>query len=231
MDTTRMILASLFAATLSAPAAAQPARAMVTPALPAMPAVPAVPAMPAFPGWRESADDRADDLYDRARDLIEQGKFDRAVADLDRLIALKSNRTDAAMYWKAYSLSKLGQRADALTELGDLIKQFGDSRWLRDARALEVEVRQASGQAVSPASQDDEELKLMALRGIMQSDPEQALPVLEKMLAGGNSPKVKDRALFVLSQSHSPRAREIIAGVAKGTPIPICSCAPSATSA
>ena len=37
-------------------------------------------------------------------------------------------------------------------------------------------MRQASGQTVSPASQDDDELKLMALRGIMQSDPEQALP-------------------------------------------------------
>ena len=239
MDTTQMILSTIFAAALAVPAAAQPAppapRVFVMPAMPAMPAMPMIPPMPAMPmmpgmpaipafpgfaGWRESADDRADDLYDRARDLIEQGKFDRAVSDLDRLIALKSNRTDAAMYWKAYSLSKLGQRADALTALGDLIKQFGDSRWIRDARALEVEVRQASGQAVSPASQDDEELKLMALRGIMQSDPEQALPVIEKMLTGANSPKVKDRALFVLSQSHSARARDIIAGVAKGNANP-----------
>ena len=239
MDTTQMILSTIFAAALAVPAAAQPAppapRVFVMPAMPAMPAMPMIPPMPAMPmmpgmpaipafpgfaGWHESADDRADDLYDRARDLIEQGKFDRAVSDLDRLIALKSNRTDAAMYWKAYSLSKLGQRADALTALGDLIKQFGDSRWIRDARALEVEVRQASGQAVSPASQDDEELKLMALRGIMQSDPEQALPVIEKMLTGANSPKVKDRALFVLSQSHSARARDIIAGVAKGNANP-----------
>ena len=219
MDTTRTLLASLFVAAVAVPAAAQPA----TPPAGRMFVMPAMPAMPAFPaiaGWRESADDRADDLYDRARDLIEQGKFDRAVSDLERLIALKSNRTDAAMYWKAYSLAKLGQRADALTALGDLIKQFGDSRWIRDARALEVEVRQASGQAVSPASQDDEELKLMALRGIMQSDPEQALPVIEKMLTGANSPKVKDRALFVLSQSHSARAREIIAGVARGNANP-----------
>src|SRR5580765_1057673 len=231
MDTTRMLLTSLFAAALAAPAAAQPAtppspRVFVMPAIPsipsiaAIPAIPAIPAFPGFAGWRESADDRADDLYDRARDLIEQGKYDRAVSDLDRLIGLKSNRTDAAMYSKAYSLSKLGQRADALTALSDLIKQYGDSRWIKDARALEVEVRQASGQAVSPASQDDEELKLMALRGIMQSDPEQALPVIEKMLTGANSPKVKDRALFVLSQSQSARAREIIAGVAKGNANP-----------
>jgi HEAT repeat protein len=232
MDTTRMFLTSLFVAALALPAAAQPHPMVAVPAMPAMPAIPAMPAMPgidawpaipAFPaivGWRESGDDRADDLYDRARDLIEEGKFDRAVADLDRLIGMKSNRTDAAIYWKAYSLSKLGQRADALTALSDLIKQYGDSRWLKDAKALEVEVRQASGQAVSPASQDDEELKLMALRGIMQSDPEQALPVIEKMLTGTNSPKVKDRALFVLSQSHSAKAREIIAGVAKGNANP-----------
>ena len=217
-----MFLSSMFSVALAVPATAQPAAPPVARmfVMPAIPAVPAIPPFPAIAGWRESADDRADDLYDRARDLIEQGKFDRAVSDLDRLIGLRSNRTDAAMYWKAYSLSKLGQRADALTALGDLIKQFGDSRWIRDAKALEVEVRQASGQAVSPASQDDEELKLMALRGIMQSDPEQALPVIEKMLTGANSPKVKDRALFVLSQSRSARAREIITGVARGNANP-----------
>jgi HEAT repeat protein len=160
--------------------------------------------------------ERADDLYERARDLIENARFDRAMAELDRLIPMKSNRTDAALYWKAYVLAKLGQRPEALTTVADLTRQYPDSRWLRDAKALEVEVRQSSGQTVSPASQEDEELKLMALRGLMQSDPEQALPVLEKMMTGANSPKVKDRALFVLSQSHSQRAREIIAGIAKG---------------
>jgi tetratricopeptide (TPR) repeat protein len=163
-----------------------------------------------------AAGDRADDLYDRARELIEQGRFDRAVADLDRLIALKSNRTDAAIYWKAYSLAKLGQQADALAAMADLYKQFADSRWVRDARALEMEVRQASGQSVSPASQDDDELKLMALRGLVNSDPEQALPIVEKMLTSSNSQKVKDRALFVLSQSRSTRARDIIVNVARG---------------
>jgi len=170
--------------------------------------------------WTGFGDDRADDLYERARDLIENGKFDRALAELDRLISLKGNRTDAALYWKAYSLSKLGQRAEALTAIADLSKQFADSRWLKDARALEVEVRQSTGQAVSPASQDDEELKLLALRGLMNSEPEQALPTIEKMLTSANSPKVKDRALFVLSQSHSARAREIIASVAKGNANP-----------
>jgi HEAT repeat protein len=176
----------------------------------------AVAAGPLTPDQQE----RADELYERARDLIENARFDRALTELDRVISLKSNRTDAALYWKAYVLAKLGQRPEALATVADFTKQFPESRWLRDVRALEVEVRQSSGQPVSPASQDDEELKLMALRGLMNSDPDQALPVLEKMLTGTNSPKVKDRALFVLSQSRSARAREIIAGVAKGNANP-----------
>jgi HEAT repeat protein len=164
--------------------------------------------------------ERADELYERARDLIENSRFDRAVVELDRLIPLKSNRTDAALYWKAYVQARLGQRPEALNTIADLTKQYPESRWLKDARAIEMEVRQSAGQPVSPASQDDEDLKLMALRGLMNSDPDQALPVLEKMLTGANSPKVKDRALFVLSQSHSPKAQEIIANVAKGNANP-----------
>ena len=165
-------------------------------------------------------EDRADELYEEGREAIEEGKYDRAVDRFTKLIELKTTRTDAALYWKSYSLAKLGQRAEALSTLADLQKRFADSRWSRDAKALEVEVRQASGQTVSPASQDDDELKLMALRGIMQSDPEQAFPIIEKMLSGTNSPKVKDRALFVLSQSRGARARDIIAGVARGNSNP-----------
>ena len=61
-------------------------------------------------GVMSDLDERADELYDRARDLIEEGRYDRALAELDRLIALKSNRTDAALYWKAYCQMRLGQR-------------------------------------------------------------------------------------------------------------------------
>ena len=163
-------------------------------------------------------DDRADDLYDQGREAIEDGKYDRALDRFTRLIELKGNRTDAALYWKAYSQDKLGQRADALATLADLQKQFPNSRWLRDARALDLEVRQASGQrpVVTAADGADEDLQLIALRAIMQNDPDRAIPIIEKMLAGVSSPKVKDRALFVLSQSRSARAREIIVNVAKG---------------
>jgi HEAT repeat protein len=167
----------------------------------------------------DDRDEQADDLYDEGREAIEEGRYDRAVDRFNRLIDMKTTRTDAALYWKAYSQSKLGQRGEALNTIADLQKRFADSRWSRDAKALEVEVRQASGQTVAP-TQDDDELKLMALRGIMQSDPEQAFPIIEKMLAAANSPRVKDRALFILSQSRSGRARDLIVNVAKGNANP-----------
>ena len=226
MTMTRTLQTSLVAVALAAcaaaPAAAQPAEAL---------AMAAKAGALHGAGWKiatidaenrsdDRAEDRADELYTEGREAIEEGKYDRAVDRFNKLIELKTNRTDAALYWKAYSLAKLAQRDEALSALADLQKRFTDSRWLKDAKALDVELRQASGQTVSPASQDDDELKLMALRGIMQSDPEQAFPLIEKMLAGTNSPKVKDRALFVLSQSRSARAREVIANVAKGNANP-----------
>jgi tetratricopeptide (TPR) repeat protein len=159
---------------------------------------------------------QADALYNQAQASIDAGRYERAVEQLNRLVNMVgSTRVDAALYWKSYALAKQGQRADALAALADLQKRFANSRWLKDAKALEVEVRQASGQAVSPDAQNDEEIKLLALRGIMQSDPDRALPMIERMLSGNSSVKLQQNALFVLSQSRSTRARDIITNVAK----------------
>lgn len=173
-------------------------------------------ALGAAAGRPEAAEQSADDLYRQARELVDEGRYDRAVERFTRLAAVAPSRADAALYWKAYSLAKLGERAEALTTLADLYKRFAESRWLKDAKALDVEIRQASGQAVPPEAQSDEELKLLALRGLMQSDPDRGLPLVEQMLAGNASVKLKEQALFVLSQSGSPKAREAITAIAKG---------------
>ena len=77
-------------------------------------------------------------------------------------------------------------------------------------------MRQNAGQAPRPEAESDEELKLLAIQGLQHSDPEQAVPMLEKILQGTASPQLKSRALFVLSQSNSPRARQVLTAVAKG---------------
>jgi hypothetical protein len=160
---------------------------------------------------------RAGDDYRSGQNAIDRRDFDQAIKRFDRVIADKSTRTDGAMYWKAYSLYKLGRKPDAQTVLADLEKQFPQSRWLNDARALAAEVRASNGQPNSPESESDEELKLLAMNSLMQQDADRAIPLLEKLLNDPkNSPNLKGRAIFVLAQSKSPKARQIVLQYAKG---------------
>jgi len=161
-------------------------------------------------------EDRNTEQYRDGINAIDEHKYDRALERLDRVIAAKWSRADGAYYWKAYALNKLGKRDDALAAVGEIPKQFPQSRWIGDAKALEQEIRQASGQGVSPENQSDEDLKLLAINALMNSEPDRAVPLLEKLI---NDPKnslgIKGRALFVLAQSRSDKAREIVAQYAK----------------
>jgi hypothetical protein len=164
--------------------------------------------------------DEETQLYERGTQALDQRRWDRAQALFDDVVKLNGRRADGALYWKAYAQNKQGQRAEALATLAALRSGHGQSRWLKEAAALEVEVRQASGQSVSPEKTGDEELKLIAINSLLHSDAEKALPMLEKFLQGSQPPKLKERALFVLSQSGSPRGREIVAGIARGNSNP-----------
>jgi hypothetical protein len=164
--------------------------------------------------------ERLERLYESAQDALSDGQWTRALERFADVMAANAARVDAAMYWTAYAQSKLGQQADALATLAQLTKSHPASRWLGDARALELEVRQSVGQPMRPEAQADEELKLLALQGLQHSDPAQAVPLLEKFLQGTQSPKLKERALFVLAQSNSPQARQVLATIAKGAAQP-----------
>ena len=133
-----------------------------------------------------------------------------------QVIELKGRRADAALYWMAYARNKQGQGGEALAAVEELRRAYPQSRWLKEAGALELEIRQRAGQPPGPESVADEDLKLMALNGLLNSDPEQAIPLLEKFLQGNSSRKLQERALFVLCQSSSPKAREIVTRVARG---------------
>ncbi|MDP2390206.1 MAG: HEAT repeat domain-containing protein, partial [Acidobacteriota bacterium] len=160
---------------------------------------------------------RLDEQYQRGQEALERRNLSRAADSFTSVIdAQNSTRVDAALYWKAYALDKLNQQADALTALGQMIKTYPQSRWIADAKALELQVRQNAGQAPRPEAESDEELKLLAIQGLQHSAPEQAVPMLEKILQGTASPQLKARALFVLAQSNSPRARQVLTSVAKG---------------
>src|SRR5262245_33288329 len=164
----------------------------------------------------EQSRERFENMYEQGQNAIERAQWTQAVERFTALVSAKAPRADAALYWRAYSLDKLNRQAEALTSVAELLKTYPSSRWAADARALEIQVRQRAGQPVSPEVQADEELKLFAIQGLQHQDPEQAIPMLEKLLQGTSSPRLKERALFVLAQSNSPRAREVLTSIARG---------------
>jgi len=160
--------------------------------------------------------DRMEELYDDGREDLDEERYERALEKFKRLADMNGSHTEGALYWKAYAENRLGKRDSALTTIADLKRRFPQGRWRKDVDVLELEVKQSSGQPVKPSDQGDEELKLMAIRGLMNSDPERAMPLLEKEINGSATPKEKSQALFVLAQSGSAQGREIIGRIARG---------------
>ncbi|MBL8218538.1 MAG: HEAT repeat domain-containing protein [Bryobacterales bacterium] len=155
-------------------------------------------------------------LYRSGKSQLEDRDWDDALKYFNRVIELKGSRADAAMYWKAYTQNRLGHRTEALSTLAEMMRVHPQSRWLDDARALEVEVKQSAGQPVSLESEADEDLKILAVNGMIHTDPDRAIPVLEKLIAKSASPRLRERAVFVLAQSRTPRGREALLALAKG---------------
>jgi HEAT repeat protein len=175
--------------------------------------------------WDEKEKDTQDakvekeqDLYEEASDAFDDHNWREAAKLYQKVADMRMSHADAALYWLAKSQNNLGMRSEALNTILDLQKSYPKSKWNEDAKALEIEVRQSAGQRIEPEHVADEELKLMALNGLMQSDAEQAIPIIERLLQSSNSEKLKDRALFVLSQSSSPRALDILSRTAKNGP-------------
>ena len=161
-------------------------------------------------------DSDEDRNYQSGTRALDNGRWDEAVEYFTRVVNQTGTRADGAMYWVAWAQNKQGNGATALEWLARLRKEIPESRWVNEARALEVEIRQAAGQPVRPENVPDEELRLMALNSLAQADEKRAIPMLEKIVNGTGSPRLKERALFVLAQNGSPEARQIVVKIARG---------------
>ncbi|MDQ3169336.1 MAG: HEAT repeat domain-containing protein [Acidobacteriota bacterium] len=160
--------------------------------------------------------DRENASYERGRSALDRRNWEDAIMRFSDVAEMKGARADAALYWKAYAQSRAGKSAEAQATISALRSGYAQSRYLNDANALEVELKRGGGQQVSPEAQQDEDLKLLAIQGLQHSDPEQAIPLLEKILNSANGPRVKERALYVLALSDSARARDILLAIGKG---------------
>lgn len=178
-------------------------------------------APPPYPAPEDERSEREADLYEQGTDAIDEEEWDEALRAFSRVAEMKGSRADGAAFWSAYALNKLGRKAEALKTVDALKKAYPQSRWLDDAEALELELRQSRGEKVSPDRVGDDDLKMIAINSLMHTDPEKAFPLLEKIVRSGSaSKKVRERALFILSQSSSPRAQSLLGEIARGNANP-----------
>jgi hypothetical protein len=148
--------------------------------------------------------------------LLDNHQWEKAAQEFDRVAAQRGPQADSALYWRAYALKQAEFHGEALAALAELRRLYPMSRWLQDAAALEMEIRRSAGENVTAESQSNDEMKLLALSGLMQSDPERAAPTVENFLKQSQSPVLKREALYVLAQSGSPKAQQLMEQVARG---------------
>jgi HEAT repeat protein len=170
------------------------------------------------PAKAEQAGASEDELYDAGTRAMNEGRWSDAEAAFGHAANLRGGRAEGSLYWKAYVENKLGRASDALRTCAQLRNSYPQSRWLKECGALEIELRK--GGAVSPATEQDDDLKLLALNALMQQDQARALPVLKAILSGNQSEKVKERALFVLTQSSSKEAQDLLGQIALNATYP-----------
>ena len=164
----------------------------------------------------KGSDTREDKLYSDATQAINESRWPDAESLLNQVISQHGNRADAAIYWKAYVENKQGRSSDALEACSQLRRSYPQSSWLKECNALEIEIRRKSGDPVQPQSESDEDLKLLALNSLMQSNDANALPILKQIIEGQQSDRLKERALFVLAQDQSKPAQDIFGQIVRG---------------
>jgi HEAT repeat protein len=167
----------------------------------------------------QKSGDRIEEAYAAGKNAMYAGDWQKMLDSYSQVAKAGGAHADEALYWQAYAQHKLGRPSDALNSIAQFKRQYPRSKWLNDVSALEIEVRPPSPGNIS--SESDCDLKILAVNSLLNTDPERALPILEKLLgnngnAGQCGGQVLEKALFVLSQSDDARARDLMLKIATG---------------
>jgi len=77
--------------------------------------------------------------YARGMKAMDEGRWNDALKAFDQVAAAHNDRSEAALYWKAYSLEKLGRKDDAQATCEQLVAADPQSTWRPECMALRVE--------------------------------------------------------------------------------------------
>lgn len=159
-------------------------------------------------------------VFRQGRDLIEKEDWAGAAAKFEGFIAQypKDKDLDAALYWHAYALKRQRKFQSAEERLERLVREFPRSVWVDDARAMQAEIAPQLGRRVDPAGFDDEELKIVALQSLFQSDAQRALAYVADILKPDSKAgrELKETAVSLLGQHGDAASRRMLLDIARG---------------
>lgn len=164
-------------------------------------------------------------MFRAGRDLIENEEWAKAAETFRGFIQTypRDNDVDAALYWYAYSLKKQGHTKEAAKALKRLIKDFERSGWREEADALLTELAPALGQTEiidNALGKENEELKIIALQSLFESNPDRALTYVSEWLKPNStaSRRMKESAVSLLGAHGGKQAIPILLDIARNQP-------------
>jgi HEAT repeat protein len=192
----------------------------------------------------QDAQDPTDSLWRAARQAFNRGDYTSAANLYGDLVRRYPNTPHAgdALYWSAFALYKNDNLDRARSLLVTQARQYPKAATLRDASSLLARIQTAlakqgdeeariwlSKQAQDttrsgscPSEDDDDDMRVAALNGLLQMDATNAVPILKKVLARRDacSAGLRRKAVFILSQKHGAETEDMLLDVARNDPDP-----------
>jgi len=155
--------------------------------------------------------------YDDGQKALREQDWSAAADYFKQAIKSDKDSADAAMYWRAHALYKAGRQKEAERQVATLERKYPDSRWVKEARVLQIEHDDSAPVLAEVADESgmDDDLRMFALAQLMERDPERALPLVLDTLKRTRSESVRGDTLFMLGMSDDPRAQEAVAQIAR----------------
>src|SRR5213080_3387550 len=190
--------------------------------------------------------DPTDSLWRAARRAFNRGDYTSAAKLYGELTRRYPDATRAgdALYWAAFALYKNDNLDRARALLVTQQQRYQKAATLRDGDALLARVqaalaKQGDGAAAEwirrhaqaadtggtrggncPDEDDEDDVRIAALNGLLQMDATNALPILKKVLAkrDGCSAGLRRKAVFIVSQKRGGETEDILLDVARNDP-------------
>ena len=161
-------------------------------------------------------------IFREGRDLIGDEEWAEAEDKFKSFVSNypKEKNLDAALYWLAFTLVKQEKYGQADTQLKRLLAEFPRSNWADDASALRAQVAEHSGdQRVieQTLSEDDVEVKIVALESLFASNPERGVAYVSEMLRPGSkaSQRLKEAGIEMLRRHGGRQAIDLLLDVVR----------------